>query len=192
MKFNGPEIKRFIKYYKYFIILRNVLSNYYKINIKNIKLVYMKLDIYTYEMNGSKLIAIKFVINNLLPVVIHLQIKPCIFAVNITNFTKYNYKFNYNLITNMSINIYKNYINYFDKKYYYLCFKILNNKKIILYKTFNLIDLNLVKYKYYYGLNNYKIYIIYQRFINNAYFDDITDSDKYKYYEYSYISKLLI
>jgi len=107
MNFNTKEINKFIKYYKYFIILRHVLSNYYKTDIKNIKLESIKIN---YINDSETNIEILFIINNILSVVIELiciktglNIKDQEYIYAKNSIFKEEYEFNYDLI-NKNIN----------------------------------------------------------------------------------------
>ena len=216
MKFNKKEINKFIEYYKYFIILRNIVSNYYKTNIKNIKLESIKIN---YINDSETNIEILFIINNILSVVIELicinnrlDIKKLgalglkdqgalglkdqgalglkdqeyIYAKN--SIFKEEYEFNYDLINK---NINPNFRIIKQMKYFYLALNIYEHKKYIIYKIFLLKNLNIIKLKYYYIYNKYKIYIIYTSY-NSILLYNIYNNNRYRYNIYSYILKIYI
>ena len=192
MKFNKDETKIFIEYYKYFIKLRNILSNYHKTDIKNIKLesIKEKPSNCKYQL-VVKIIFIRFVINDLLSIDINVNIG-IITCVSISNFkTNYwRYNLNKNNYNNIVIEYNKNKYNKnkYNKNKYYVD---IISKNIILKPLYNYQwFLDTITMKYYYSLKKYKIYIIYIKNINDVY-NDWSDTCLF-YNEYSYISKLFI
>lgn len=194
MKFNKEDTQLFMKYFKYIIILRNVLSNYHKTNIKNIKLESIKTDINQYMIqNIINKIIIKFLINDCLLITINLTSNEPIYAFYISNFPKNYYNFNYDLIIYNNKHFFKYIVNkcknkYFDKQYN----NNIINKTIILKPLVNNFFLDTIIMNYYYSLYNYKIYIIYTKENDNIY-NDQNDYYTYLFFnEYSYISKIFI
>jgi len=130
MKFNKKEIQIFIEYYKYFIKLRNILSNYHKTDIKNIKLESIKETPSNCKyILVVKIIMIRFLINDLLSIDINVNIGTNTY-VSISNF-KNNYcrynlnKNNYNNIIVIEYNKNKYYIDIIFNKSAELYLKIL-------------------------------------------------------------------
>ena len=117
MKFNKEDTQLFMKYFKYIIILRNVLSNYHKTNIKNIKLESIKTDINP-DPNEINKIIINFLINYCLLITIHLKKHDPIYALYISNFPKNYYNFNYDLISYNNKDYFKSLLNKCKKKYF--------------------------------------------------------------------------
>ena len=187
MRFNTNEIQLFIEYYKYFIILRNVLSNYHKTDIKNIKLESIKEDEMNeyFDITGAKILNIEYIINNLLIININLQIKPTVYALYISNFTKQEYQFNYNLLTKNEHKI----MSYIPTKYFFLHIDSLGLNKKIISKQIVLKNLNRIRMNYYYSVYYYKIYITYKIFTGYIAYDPTV---LIKFNEYSYISKIFI
>ena len=180
---NKRKLKKFIKYYKYFIILRNVLSNYFGTNILNIKLESITIIDNDYFQTGDKSIDITFKINNNTFIDINLIIKPDIMAYirNFKNKLNYYYEFEYYNKEE------EGYYDFKEKKFYKLVIQCLDNKRTIVSKNFTLKNLIVIEISYF--KLNYKVYNIYKKFDYMLYPGLNTNI---KYNEFTYIPILII
>lgn len=116
-----------------------------------------------------------------------LQITPGIFLYHISGFNDKNYD-NINLVKNNYI--ISNYSITKNKKYFSLEFKISNKQKKIFRKFFFTKNLDLINI-YYFRQRSLRIFIKTNRTIG-PFYEALSYRYSYIYYEYSYITKILI